>query len=99
MENTMKPTRPEPFRPAVFLDHEQHPILVFERGRTRFHAIECTRTVRLVQLDTLRGLRPLERRGEPYPPRRAASYWLNHTSRPITERARKILRSLTKRVT
>lgn len=75
-----------------------HPLIVFAKGRTKYHAIAARDTdIALVTLDTLRGLRELERRGEPYPARRAASFWLNHDHRPITKRARQILRGLVAR--
>jgi hypothetical protein len=79
----------------VLADEHRRPVLVFARGRTKFHAVAASdHAIRLVALDTLRGFVELSRNGEPYPPRRAASYWLNHASRPITKRARAVLRSL-----
>lgn len=86
-----------PFTPGVYLDHNRRPVLVFARGRLKYHAVEARDTVRLVQLDTLRGLVPATLREEPYPPRRAASYWLNHSAREITPRARAVLRTLVAR--
>jgi hypothetical protein len=79
--------------PVVLADEHRRPVLVFARGRTKFHAVVATDTaITLAKLETLRGLVSLERRGEPYPPRRAASFWLNHDCRPITKRARAVLR-------
>jgi hypothetical protein len=81
--------------PVVLADEHRRPVLVFARGRTKFHAVVATDTaITLAKLETLRGLVSLERRGEPYPPRRAASFWLNHDCRPITKRARAVLRGL-----
>ena len=82
---------------TVYLDHNAQPLLVFAKGRTKFHAIQADTTIRLVTLDTLRGLREATYRGDPYPPRRAASFWLNHSSREITKRAKNVLRSLVAR--
>lgn len=82
---------------AVYLDHNAQPLIVFARGRTKFHAVEAGVIIRLVQLDTLRGLREAIYRGDPYPPRRAASFYLNHTNREITKRAKCVLRGLVAR--
>jgi len=88
----------EAFKPQVLVDGNGRPILVFSKGRTKFHAVAARdRDIAVVALDTLRGLRELTRRGDPYPPRRAASFWLNHDFRPPTKRARAILRRLVTR--
>lgn len=87
-----------PFIPQVLVDEHARPLIVFSKGRTKFHAIAARdRDIALVDLDTLRGLRQLERRGEPYPARKAASFWLNHDFRCPTKRARQVLRSLVAR--
>lgn len=84
--------------PQVFLDHNARPLLVFRKGRVKYHAVAARdTTIALVTLDTLRGLRPATRKGEDYPPRRAASFWLNHDCRHITKRARQVLRAMVAR--
>jgi hypothetical protein len=84
--------------PQVLIDHNARPLLVFRRGRTKYHAIAARDTdIALVTLDTLRGLAPLKRRDDEYPPRRVASFWLNHDHRHITKRARQVLRGLVAR--
>lgn len=86
------------YEPEVLLDHNARPLLVFAKGRVLFHAIEATdSTIRLQQLATLRGLRPALLRGDPYPVKRAASFWLNRTDREITTRAKAVLRGLVAR--
>ena len=85
------------FPTAVYLDHNAQPLIVFSKGRTKFHAVAANGTISLVTLDTLRGLREATYRGDAYPPRRAASFWLNHGQRPITKRAENVLRALVSR--
>ena len=87
-----------PYPPQVLLDEHAHPLIVFAKGRTLYHAITARdRDIALLTLDTLRGLRPLLRQGLPYPPKRAASFWLNHAHRPPTKRAAAVLRGLVAR--
>lgn len=86
-----------PFVPRVLIDHEGHPLIIFGQGRLFFTAIATDTNIRLVQLDTLRGLRPAIYHGEPYAVRKAASFYLNHTGREITKRARAVLRGLVAR--
>lgn len=88
----------EKIAPVVLLNFRSEPCLVFAKGRKNFHAVAAQgRVIHLVTFDTLEGLRPAERKGKPYPPRRAASFWLNHSSREITKRAKQVLRGLVKR--
>ena len=76
----------------------ERPVLVFRKGRKLYHAIAARDdSIGLVTLESLRGARPLERRGEPYPPRKAASFWLNRDFRIVTKRARQVLRGLVAR--
>ena len=85
------------FVPQVLVDGSR-PLLIFRKGRTKFHAIAARESdIALVELDTLRGLRPLMHHEEPYPPKRCASFWLNHDFRPITKRAQAVLRGLVAR--
>jgi hypothetical protein len=85
--------------PQVLIDPNGRPLILYARGRKKFHAVAANGKIRLVALDSLRGLRPLQRNGAPYPARRAASYWLNHDHREITARAKLVLRSLVARRT
>lgn len=87
------------YHPVVYLDHNAQPLLVFARAPRsgKYHAVQADNTIRLVQLDTLRGLREAQYHGEAYTPRRCASYWLNHSQREITKRAKFVLRALVKR--
>lgn len=85
------------YEAAVYLDHNAQPLIVFAKGRLKYHAIEAGNTVRLVTLDNLRGLRQPLYKGDVYPPRRAASFYLNHSVREITPRAKSILRALVAR--
>ena len=85
------------FTPRVLADGAR-PMIVFAKGRTKYHAIVARDSdIALVTLDSLRGLRELTRNGEPYPPRRAASFWLNHDFREPTKRAKQVLRGLVAR--
>ena len=87
-----------PFAPQVLVDGNARPLIVFAKGRAKYHAVTARdNDIALVALDSLRGLRALERRGEPYPARRAASFWLNHGFRAPTKRARQVLRGLVAR--
>lgn len=86
-----------PFEPIVMLDAHSVPYLVFRKGRRLFHAVTADPRIRIVSLETLRGLRLAHRKGQPYPPRRAASFWLNHSVFPITARAKAVLRGLVRR--
>lgn len=86
------------FIPQVLVDGNARPLIVFAEGRTKYYAVAARDAdIALVALDTLRGFRALERRGEPYAARRAASFWLNHDFRPLTRRARQVLRGLVAR--
>jgi hypothetical protein len=85
------------FSPIVMMDRQSVPFLVFARGRKNYHAIKADTMIRIASIETLRGLAPVLRKGEPYPPRRAASYWLNHDHRTITGRAMRVLRGLVSR--
>ena len=82
----------------VFRDANSRPLLVFAKGRTLYHAVIADdTTIKLTMLDSLRGLTPLTYREEDYPPKRAASFWLNHSVREITRPAKAILRNLVAR--
>jgi hypothetical protein len=86
------------YAPQVLLDANARPLIVFAKGRTKYHAVAAAdRSITLVALDTLRDLRPLERKGQPYPPRRCASFWLNRDHREVTKRATQVLRGLVAR--
>ena len=86
------------FTPQVLLDSNARPLIVFRKGRVKYHAVAAGDTsITLVELDSLRYYRPLERNGVPYPPKRAASRWLNHDHRTITKRAERVLKSLVAR--
>lgn len=75
-----------------------HPLIVFRKGRTKYHAVQATDSgITLVTLDSLRGLVEVKRKGEPYSPRKAASFWLNHDHREVTKRAKQVLRGLVAR--
>ena len=76
----------------------ERPVIVFRKGRKLYHAIAARDAdVALVTFETLRGMRPLERAGEPYPPRKAASFWLNRDFRTVTKRAHQVLKGLVAR--
>ena len=84
--------------PQVLADRNSRPLIVFAKGRTKYHAVAAMdKTITLVALDSLRGLAKLQRKGEPYSPKRAASFWLNHDHREVTKRAREVLRGLVRR--
>ena len=86
------------YGPEVLLDGQNRPLIVFARGRTLYHAVAARDTdIALVTLQDLRGLRSATRREDDYPARRAASYWLRHDWRPITPRAKAVLRGLVAR--
>jgi hypothetical protein len=87
------------FRPVVIFDANRRPMIVFKRGRTKYHAVAATESsIALVAADTLpRGFVYAMRNDEPYPVRRAASFWLNHDFRPVTKRAKMVLRGLVAR--
>lgn len=84
-------------QPVVLQNQNSVPFLVFAKGRKLYHAVTADTMIRVVSLETLRGLDQVMRKGEPYPPRRAASHWLNHDHRVITQRAKAILRGLVAR--
>jgi hypothetical protein len=84
--------------PQVMAGRDGRPLIVFKKGRTKYHAVQAVdNAITLVALDSLRGLAVLSRNGQPYPPRRAASFWLNHDFRPVTKRAKQVLRGLVAR--
>ena len=86
------------YGPEVLRNANGRPLIVFGKGRSLFHVVEATDSaIRLTTVPTLRGLQPLELRGNPYPAKRAASFWLNKDYREITPRARSILRRLVAR--
>ena len=86
------------YHPQVLRDGSGRPVIVFRKGRRLYHAVAAQdNAITLVTLDTLRGYVPLTRKGEDYPARRAASYWLNHDFRPISKRAAQVLRALVAR--
>jgi len=86
------------YGPEVLRNASGRPLIVFARGRVLFHVVEATDSaIKLATLATLRGLQPLELRGNPYPVKRAASYWLNKDYREITPRAKSVLRGLVAR--
>lgn len=87
-----------PYGPEVLRNANGQPMIVFAKGRNLFHVVEATDTaIKVATLPTLRGLQPVELHGDPYPPKRAASFWLNKGYREITPRARLILRGLVAR--
>jgi hypothetical protein len=90
------------FVPTVVLVRDEEnrstPMIVFARGRTKHHAVAArSADIALVTLDSMRYATPLLRNGAEYPPKRAASFWLNHDHRPVTKRARAVLRGLVAR--
>lgn len=85
------------YQPQVMLDRNSRPVLVYSKGRIKYHAVLADSKIRLVELESLRGFAHAMRRGEPYPPKRAASFWLNHDHREITKRAKDVLRELVAR--
>ena len=86
------------FQPQVLIDNSARPLIVFRKGRAKYHAVAARDSdIALIELDSLRGYRPLERNGEPYSPKRAASRWLNHDHRSITKRAERVLRAMVAR--
>lgn len=86
------------YNPQVLVDEHRRPLIVYAKGRIKYHAVAAEDTrITLVELDSLRGLTQALRKGEPYPPRRAASFWLNRDHREITKRAKDVLRSLVSR--
>lgn len=88
----------KPYTAQVLVDGNGRPLIVFAKGRIKYHAVSARPTdIAVVTIDTLRGYRELTRRGEPYPVRRCASFWLNHDHRPLTKGARRILRNLVTR--
>ena len=97
----MKTLQPR-FVPQVLVyideDYARRPMLVFRRGRVLYHAVVAMHNeIKLETFESLRGFAPLQHRGEDYPPRKAASFWLNHGQRPIAKRARAVLRGLVAR--
>ena len=87
-----------PFTPIVLLDARSDGHLVFARGHKHYHAVAAQGgVIHLVTLESLRGMRPIEHKGKPYPPKRAASIWLNHSNRAITKKAKSILRAFVAR--
>jgi len=102
----MKAAQPR-FTPQVLVyrDEEEnvrYVALVFRKGRTLYHAIVAKRNaITLEAFPTLRGFDPLPvglaNCDGIYQPRRAASFWLNHDHRPITARARAVLKGLVAR--
>lgn len=86
------------YGPAVLRNANGRPLIVFGKGRTLFHVVEAARSmIRLNKLPTLRGMQPVELHGSPYPPKRAASFWLNKDYREITPRAKSVLRGIVAR--
>lgn len=86
------------YGPEVLRNANGRPLIVFAKGRALFHIVEASESaIRVNTLPTLRGLQPLELRGNPYPPKRAASFWLNKDYREITPRAKSVLRGLVAR--
>jgi hypothetical protein len=86
------------YEPVVLADEHRRPMIVFAKGRVKYHAVAALpNAIALVALDSLRGLVEVKRKGEPYPARRAASYWLNRDFRPITKRAKSVLKTLVSR--
>lgn len=56
------------FTPQVLVDGNGRPLIVFAKGRMLYHAIAARHTdITIVTLQTLRGLRELQRNGEPVP--------------------------------
>lgn len=90
------------FNPVVLQDHNRRPLIVFAKGRTLYHAVAVEHDgITLVKLDTLRGLTPVAKGvhapDDPYPVKRAASFYLNKTWRPCTKRAKAVLKGLVAR--
>ena len=101
MLDAMKTPTPR-FVPQVFAyrdeDHSLRFALVFRQGRTLYHAVTATSSeIKLTTFPTLRGFSLAQYKGDEYAPKRAASFWLNHDHRPITKRARAILRGIVAR--
>ena len=96
MVDSMKTLDPR-FVPQVFRyrdeDNSARFALVFRKGRVLYHAIVSLEAeIKLATVPSLRGFAPLD-----YPARQAASFWLNHDHRPITKRARAVLKGLVAR--
>lgn len=92
----------KPFTPIVMrlrdAEQQHRPIIVFQKGRTLYHAVAARDTITLITLDSLRECVEMIRAdGATYPPKVAASYWLNHSTREITKRAKAVLRGLVSR--
>jgi hypothetical protein len=85
------------FTPQVLRDRNYRPFIVFGKGRTLWNAVEVDTVIKIVKLQSLRDLLPVLRNGDPYPARRAASFYLNRDHRSITKRAKSVLRSLVAR--
>lgn len=86
------------FIPQVLIDSNARPFIVFNKGRLLYKAVHADATqIKLVTIESLRDLRPLTLKGEPYPARKAASFYLNHDYREITKKARLVLKALVAR--
>ena len=105
MVEDMKTPQPR-FTPQVFVyrddENARHIALVFRKGRTLYYAVVAKRSaITLETFPSLRGFDPLPvglaNCDGIYQPRKAASFWLNHDHRPITTRARAVLRGLVAR--
>ena len=85
------------YAPQVMLNYNSEPHIVFMKGRKHYYAVLASNTIRLATLLNLRDLRPAMLHGGAYPVRKAASFYLNHSFRAITPRAKVILRGLVAR--
>lgn len=86
------------YTPTVYLDEHARPLIVLGKARIKYYAVAARDAdIAVVKLDTLRSLREAMHDGKPYPPRKCASYWLNHDFREITGRAKMVLRGLVAR--
>ena len=102
MVDAMKVPTPK-FVPQVFHyrddDNSLRFAIVFRKGRTMYHMIAATcDKITSGTVATLRDFKPaLMGDGTNYPVKKCASFWLNHDHRPITTRARAVLKGLVAR--
>jgi hypothetical protein len=101
MVEAMKTPTPK-FVPQVYryvdTDNAHRVALVFRKGRTKYHAVVALHDkITLEAFAHLRGFVPLGHRGGEYPAKRAASFWLNRDHRPLTKRAKAVLKGLVAR--
>ena len=87
------------FQPVILLDYNTRPYLVYAKGRIHYRAVSAANEalIKLVKLDDIRFMRQAMYKGQPYPPKRAASFWLNHATRPISDGAKVVLKHFVQR--